>query len=360
MALKSISTHLLALLLGVVVVILWPRSEREASGDQAGPHSNVGPRKSSQLSPESQRHPSGTFGRMLLGEQMNREITKSDLDAWIESMKDDATAKGQALAIAGLMLNDPELIREGIATDPNNPHILFIGANASTFDAKERLELRKRLMELDPDNALVAYMTASQLMAEGNQEEAMNIMKDMGGRHQMKDFGNLTQLLMEEAYIASGLSPHAASIRSTYDFAVPYLIEMKSLTEGMTSMHGSMTPEEVTESRQMAATMGHRFSNQTTPNSLVHQLAGISLELSTLEGLPDDVPSAYHGLNVGEARANILAEQQSLVQAARQFGDHQNRLMSDPDLMQQYIQRFRLTGEMEALRWLNRTLQAEE
>lgn len=359
MAIKSISTHLFALMLGMAVVTLWPRGERAVSNERTRANPLMDSCKSSTRKQQRQHLISGKFRQLLLAPQMNREITRSDLDSWIESMKDDPTAKGQALAIAGMMLDDPELIREGIALDPNNPHILFIGANALTFDTKERLELTKRLMEIDSDNALVAYMTVSQLMANGNQEQAMNIMKDVGGRSQMKDYGNLTQLLTEEAYIASGLSPHAASIRSTYDYALPYLIEMKSLAKCMISMHGSMTSEELAESRKLVATMGYRLSNQTKSKTLVNQLFGISLELSTLEGMPDDAPSVYHGLTIREARANILAEKESLVKAAEQFGDHQDRLMGDPDLMQQYIQRFRLTGEMEALQWLNRKLQAE-
>ena len=346
-------------MLGMAVVILWPRGERATSNERIRANPLEGPRKSSARKQQRPHVISGKSRQLLLAQQMNREITKSDLDSWIVGMNYDPTAKGQALAIAGLMLDDLELIREGIASDPNNPHILFIGVNASTFDPKERLKLTRRLMEIDPDNALVAYMTASQLMAMGNTEEAMNIMRDMDGCNQIRDYHNLTQLLMEEAYIASGLSPHAASIRSTYDFAVPNLIEMRSLAKSMKSTHGSMTSEEVAESRHMVATMGYRLSNQTTPKSLVDQLMGISLELSTLEGIPDDAPSAYHGLTTGEARADILAEKESLTKAAKQFGDHQDRLMGDPDLMQQYIQRFRLTGEMEALQWLNRKLQAE-
>ena len=63
---------------------------------------------------------------------MNREICISDLDAWISRMGEDSSAKGQAFAIAGLLLDDPELMRQGIAADPHNPHTLFIGANFNT------------------------------------------------------------------------------------------------------------------------------------------------------------------------------------------------------------------------------------
>ena len=357
---KSISTHLLALVLGMAVVILWPRSETKISGGPSNPDPEPRPRKSSPGMQQKQRSSSGKFRQMLTTREMNREIAKSDLDTWIESMGDNASAKGQALAIAGLMLDDPELIRQGIAADPHNPHTLFIGANFTNFDADEKLALRKRLMEADPNNALAAYMTASQLMADGNQQEAMNLLKDSAQRSQMDDFGTKTQLLMEEAYLAAGLSAQAASIRSTFEYGVPHLLEMKSLTKDMKSMHSAMAPEEVIESRRIAATMGYRLSNQSTPNNIVNQLMGVSLELSTLEGLPDDAPSSYHGLNVGEARSNIMAEKERLTQAANNFGDHQDRLMSDPDLMQRYIQRFRLTGEMEALQWLQRTLDAGE
>ena len=309
---------------------------------------------------QKQRPASGKIGRFLLAQEMDREIAKSDLDTWIESMGDDPDLKGLALAITGLLTNDPDLIREGIATDPDNPQLLFIGANFNAFDAKERLELSKRLMEADPDNALAAYMTASRLMAAGNQQDAMDILKASDERSLMNDFSNKTQLLMEEALIASGLSPGAASIRSAFDMDVSYLIEMRGLANTMEAQQGSMTAEDAAESRRLAANMGYRLSSQTGPTTVINQLAGIALELSTLEGLPDDSPSPYQGLTVGQARQNILAEQERTRAFAQQLGNHHNQLMSNPDLLQRYIQYYRMAGEVEAARWLQRTLEPDQ
>ena len=61
--------------------------------------------------------------------------------------------------IAGLILDDHDLIRQGIDTDPENPHLLFIGATLPELK-EERLVMSTRLVAADPQNALSGFILA--------------------------------------------------------------------------------------------------------------------------------------------------------------------------------------------------------
>ena len=122
MALKyaqSASTHLLALIIGMAAVIIWPRGDQKAPAEDQDPTNsqNSAPRNT-RSQPEAQPDPKHVW-LWKMRKDLDREITASDLDAWIKSMGDDAESKAQALAAAGLLTNDPDLIRQAIAADSN-------------------------------------------------------------------------------------------------------------------------------------------------------------------------------------------------------------------------------------------------
>ena len=63
--------------------------------------------------------------RPSLEMEMSKSIGRADLEAWLESKKGNSRSYAEALVIAGLLTKDPDLIRQGIQTDPLNGHLLF-------------------------------------------------------------------------------------------------------------------------------------------------------------------------------------------------------------------------------------------
>ena len=91
------------------------------------------------------------------------QASASDLESWAKSFQDDTKQHAEALVISGVLMANPQLIRDGIAAAPENSHLLFIGATDHSFDAEERLAYRKRLYDQSPDNSLSSYLYASTL-----------------------------------------------------------------------------------------------------------------------------------------------------------------------------------------------------
>ena len=102
--------------------------------------------------------------------------------------------------------------------------------------------------------------------------------------------------------------------------------------------------------------MGMRIAEQSSSGGFTDQLAGLNLEEEALRGLSDDAASQYSGLTVGEARESIAAERDNIGKAMKMIPDDFGKLLSkNPELMGRFIDRYRLVGGMEAVKWLHST-----
>ncbi|MGB6220136.1 tetratricopeptide repeat protein [Haloferula sp.] len=347
---KPLLTHLFAAALGILAVVLWPSGT--ADSDAATADGRMPGRNESR--PGIVLRPSVRPGgnQPTIDSELSKPVTGKELEPWLESKKGDSRSFAEALVIAGLLTNDPDLIRQGIEADPANRHLLFIGATFSAFSGEERLAMSKRLLAADPDNALAAFISASHLLDAGQSDAAIEILRGTTDRYRMDDFRIATQLGTEDAYIAAGLSPDAAKIRSAFDFKLGYLSDLRSLANSLKDMEGSRSPEEASELRSLTASMGQRLADQSRSGTMIDQFVGMALEEATLSGLSDEAPSLYEGLTVSQARESIVAERQELRQVIENFGNAQDILSNDPDLMSRYIDHLRLRGELEAAKWL--------
>lgn len=352
---RSLLTHLLAATLGMLAVVMWRVGT--ADHDAAATDAKRSERsKDHRIASRPVAPPRARPGdnRPPIAAKLDKPITIADLESWLASKKGDDRSLGEAQVIAGLITNNPDLIRQGIETDPGNRHLLFIGATLPAFSAEERVAMNKRLLEADPENGLAAFIHASHLMKAGQPDAAIEMLRSATNRARMDDFGIETQLLTDEAYGAAGLSPSAAKVLSAYNITAPYLFDLRTFVGSLKGMEGAFTTGEASELQSLTASMGYRLADKSRSGSLVGQMVGFYLQETTLAGLPDDAPSPYKGLTVAQARESILAERQKIRQEAVNLPDVEKILSADPELMGRYIDRARLTGELEAVKWLHR------
>lgn len=353
---KRLSTYLLALALGVVALILWSQTTKRGDSVKANHTRSETPGMMIDGRPIdwSNVHSKKIRPKISpsLEKEMSKTIGRADLDAWLESKKGNSRSYAEALVIAGMLTKDPDLVRQGIQTDPANGHLLFIGSTLSGFSDEERHGMSQRLLEADPENALASFISAAHLSEAGQTDAAIQILKGSSERPKMDDFRMATQLITEDALIAAGLSPDAAKIRSIFEMGLPYLSDLKSLVGSLKGMEGSMSPNDASELRSMTASMGRRLSDQSSSGTIADTLFGMVIEEATLKGLPDDAPSPYEGLTVSQARESIDAERQSVRQVIDGMPEILDNLLGNPDLARRYAERTRLMGELEALKWL--------
>lgn len=353
---KPVTTTLLAFALGIVALILWPKTTKavdsvianQTRSEKKGRMIDGLTIDRSSVRPKKVR-PNNT-------PRIETEITKSightDLDAWLESKRGNTRSYAEALVISGLLTKDPDLIRQGIQTDPKNGHLLFIGATLAEFSDEERLAMSKRFLAADPDNALSAFLCAANLSKAGEMDAAIQLIKGTASKSKMDNFRMNTQLMTDEALIAVGLSPAAAKIRSAYDMRIGYISDLNSLVKTLRNQESSLSTEDASELRSMTALMGQRLHTEPKFGTIVDHLLGLKLEEETLKGLPNDTPSPFEGLTIGEARESIAAERQMIKDALMNMPDMEDMILNNPDLAVRYIENSRLMGELEATKWL--------
>ncbi len=353
---KRLMTHLLAFALGVVAVILWSKITNHGESDNANQTQSekggmmIDGRPVDRSSVRS-KNPGPTPGPST-DVEFSKSIRRADLEAWLESKKGNPRSQAEALVIAGLLTKDPDLVRQGIQADPENGHLLFIGATLPAFSDEERLAMSKRLLDAAPDNVLSSFISAAYRSEAGEKDAAIQILRESVGRPKIDDFRMKTQLMTEDALIAAGLAPDAAKVRSAFEMGVGYLSDLKSLVVALKGAEGSMSPDDASELRSMTALMGQHLRDPSRSGTLIDHLSGIALEEATLKGLPDEAPSPYDGLTVGQARESIAAERQSVTEIVKTMPDLQGILSSNPDLARRYVDYTRLMGELEAAKWL--------
>lgn len=349
---KQPLTHVLAFAIGAGSVILWrPQPDRDLAAATEKPLAVKHHAVPDAADPAGRTSVRTTEQRQDLKTELAKPVASSDLDAWLESRKGDARRHAEALVTVGMLTKSPDLIRQGIQADPGNPHLLFIGSTWSGFSADERLEMSKRLHAADPDNALAAYLSAACLSEAGQTEAAVQLMKESSTRPEMNDFRMATLLMTEEAWIATGLSPEAAKIRSSCDSSAGHLMQLHTFVTSLKGLEGSLSPDEAAALRSSTALMGQRLGSQSRFGGIVDLLAGMRMEESALDGMPDDGPSPYAGLTIGEARQSIAAQRDEIRKIMENMPDID---VNDADLMARYIDRVRMLGELEAVKWFQR------
>jgi hypothetical protein len=351
---RSLLTHLFAATLGMLAVVIWRAGTNDrdaATTDTKKSERSKGDVISSRpVAPPRDR---SSVNRPSIEALISKPLMVADLESWLASKKGDAHSLGEAQVIAGLMTNNPDLIRQGIETDPGNSHLLFIGATLSAFSAEERIAMGKRLIETDPENGLAAFIHASNLMKGGQADAAIEMLRSATHRTRMDHFVNETQLLMDEAYGAAGFSPSTAKVRSLYDGRAAYLLDLMVFAKSLKGMGGAFTTSEASELQSLTASMGQRLADQSGSGSFaLGALVGLSVEQTYLKGLPDDAPSPYEGLTVAQARESIIAERQKIREETENYPDVEKIFSDDPELMGRFVDRCRLTGELEAIKWL--------
>jgi hypothetical protein len=259
---KTIVTHSLAVAIGVLAVLLFrPDSDgHKTSSDETEKTERVKRGLADSVtSPATGK--SSRIDQRQHGGGRSEKITAADLEQWLAEKRGDSRSLAEAQAIAGLLTHNPDLIRLAIESDPKNPHLLYIGATLSSFTSEERLALSERFFQQDTQNGLAAYIYAAQLFKSGDTKKGIEILKIAQDRPQINAFATQTQLLMDEAYIATGSSPGKAKVLSLLSLGIPYYSELESLAGSINDLGNSLPPDEAANLRAQAASMGMRLND---------------------------------------------------------------------------------------------------
>ena len=372
---RYIFTHLFALALGgLVVMILSGKLHNNASEkvvEDSAEESKVQPKEKQSILPEqrvddkkdsliqvSKKEPEKILTpKDLIYEQMIGEIPKDEILGWL----DKRNGNSEANAMVGILLEDPELFRNAIKLDPDNPYIHYLAANFSEFSDAEKLHHSERFYSLESDNSYAAMSYLVQLLKVGRNDTAIEVLEETAHRENYEDYRSQTMLLRQEALIASGIHPVAAKISGFETCSgispVDFLGSIRKLSELIPSM-----PENKRSSiAKLSANAVLRF-RENSAESFIENAVSVAGERALIEKINDESTPVYDGLSNEEAKNAIFLENKKMAKVLEKLAklNVSGWLTDDPVTYSQYIDRRMLFGFENAIDWAFKKLEIEK
>ena len=369
---RYIFTHLIALVLGgLVAMILSDQLYHNASEkvvEDTAVESKVRPKEKQSILPEqrvddkkdsliqvSKKEPEKILTpKDHIYEQMIGEIPKDEILEWL----DKRNGNSEANAMVGILLEDPELFRNAIKLDPDNPYIHYLAANFSEFSDAEKLHHSERFYSLESDNSYAAMSYLVQLLNAGRNDTAIEVLEEITHRENYEDYRFQAALLRQEALIASGIHPVAAKIRG---FLVPSGMNSGELFESIRQL-SEIIPSEAENKRSSIANLSAnavlRF-RENSAESLIDNVYLLKAEREVIEKINDESIPLYDGLSNEEAKNQILSEYEKVEKLAKKLAKVNVSLLKNPIIYSQYIDRRMLFGMENAIDWALKNLEIE-
>ena len=370
---RYIFTHLIALVLGGLITVILSgqlyhnASEKVVEGSAV--ESKVRPKEKQSILPEqrvddkkdsliqvSKKEPEKILTpKDHIYEQMIGEIPKDEILEWL----DKRNGNSEANAMVGILLEDPELFRNAIKLDPNNPYIHYLAANFSEFSDAEKLHHSERFYSLESDNSYAAMSYLVQLLNAGRNDTAIEVLEEITHRENYEDYRFQAALLRQEALIASGIHPVAAKIRG---FLVPSGMNSGELFESirqLSEIMPSLAENKRSSIAKLSANAVLHF-RENSAESLIDNVYLLKAEREVIEKINDESIPLYDGLSNEEAKNQILSEYEKVEKLAEKLAKVNVSLLKNPIIYSQYIDRRMLFGMENAIDWALKNLEIKE
>jgi hypothetical protein len=255
-----------------------------------------------------------------------------------------------SLLVASRLTGDRSFLREAVKSFPNDPRVLL---DWFTFDATTPAERRQALdafRQAAPDNALGAYLAALDHFENGNVDEGVQAMWQAFQKTEMWDYAFDALQDREEALLAAGYSRAQAAAVALFGTELPQLTHLRTLSRSLLDLNAQYARAGDAESAQVVAEMGIRLGTQMQQQMghvLIGELVGIAIERGSLERIdPNAILEA-----TGQTVALRLEELEQRKNAIRELAAMDIAGFNETEVVN-FIERTKMYGEREALRWL--------
>ncbi|MSU64433.1 MAG: sigma-70 family RNA polymerase sigma factor [Pedosphaera sp.] len=278
------------------------------------------------------------------------KLTADQIAPYLDANRRDAAS----LLAAFRTTDDPTLLEEAMQKFPNDPKVGFEAALRKDAPPAERRQWLDAFKQSAPDNALANYLSAADYFKTGQADQAVKELVAASSKTQFRDYTLDRNTDDEEAYRAAGYPAAQAKLVASAQLVLPQLGQMSGLAKGIVDLAGSYRQSgddtSAQAALQMAASLGQRYGNASSGETLIAQLVGINVERMALTAM--DPSSAYgaNGQTVQELINQIVQERTSIQALSKQAGPLWDS-MSEQDWLS-YQNRSATFGEEAALRWL--------
>lgn len=248
---------------------------------------------------------------------------------------------------------DPVLLEEAMRAYPNDPEVCFTALFNKDSTVAERRQLLDAFKQSAPENSLADYLSALDYFRSGRADQAVQELNAAAAKPQFQDYSADFVQNDEEAWRAAGYSVAEAKTAASMLLLLPYLGQVKELTQDIVSLGNSYRQAGDEASAQAALQVGLNLGQRldgSSNQSLVNQLTGIAIQSMALRGMDPATLYGDGGQTVRDRLAELAQQRTAVAALTAQFDVTQQR-MSDQDWIS-YQDRWRSFGEEAALRWM--------
>ena len=353
---KALLTHLGSVIAGALILLCIPGVSKRLFNDKGttlhlstAPHkstsSSVRPSDASPSSP-SRKAPEEQPGKDSLEALLDIADIKIPSRSELESYLAAHNHPAEGYLAAGMILQDSGLMREALARDPTNPHILFALASRDEFPSADRIEWARQLREEQPQNSLASYLLASLTWNDRAKDSTLQSLAKVDSRQGFQSFTSESMVALNDALRATGCNPGGAALYATMAVDLPHLSSLLALSRNLQEHANQAAPGEAVLARQSNAALGSSLAGE---GDLISKLVGLSIQNNAYAGLPPDAPLPLAGVDPETLQLSIEQSRNH----ARELSEATELLHTSPELVEGYATRALVLGELEALRWLN-------
>jgi hypothetical protein len=244
-------------------------------------------------------------------------------------------------------------LAEAMQKFPNDPHVAFEALFKADLPPEERRKWADAIKQGAPDNALGNYLSAQDYFKSGQTDLAVRELEAAFGKTKFNDLTLERMQFNEEAYRASGFSESTSRSAAMFQLPLPLLKEMRALTKNTIELSTSYRQGGDTSSADTAAAIAVKLGEQYRNSGnalLVHQILGMDIEESALKTLQPGAVFGPDGRTAQELLDELAADRAAISALLRETVPLQDRMT--PQDWIGYIDRMKLLGEPNAMRWL--------
>ncbi|NBR86946.1 MAG: hypothetical protein EB141_02980 [Verrucomicrobia bacterium] len=289
--------------------------------------------------------PTNSLARLLNGGEIPK-LTREQLDTFLLQNKRSA----ECLLTASRALGDVSLLREAAGKFPQDPRVQFDLALRGESPEEKRRALAA-FRQLARDNPLGDYLSALDRFKAGQPDEAVRDLWQASGKHRFQDYTIDHVQSAEEAYLSAGYSPLEAKAAGLFGVLLPHLSALRELGNQMSGLQQQYAQAGDLASAQAVGQIGLNLASQLEgqpARTLISELVGMAIEKKFLAGQSADSPLG-DGRTVGGRLAELEAQRQT-IRDVTQLTALLPTLPPQEALT--YFDRLKLSGELDALRWL--------
>lgn len=280
------------------------------------------------------------------------KIPRAKVEAWLAKHNRNAAS----LLAACRALGDTNYLLEAATNFPNDPQVQLavLSRNVYPEDRRKWLEAFKVSA---PGNSLANYLSASDYFKGGKPDDGLREMLAGSGKKEFQNYAMETMLNSEELFADSGTEARLAATHVMSGMAeedLPQLASFKAAAQGVGEMMKQKAATGDTQTVNDLAQLGLDFSGKINSGDsgkfLINQLVAMATKAIFLSGLEQNASYDFlDGKTPAETLAELKAQKKEFAQLARTARE---QMMNSDAEMNNYMQRLKIYGELETMRWV--------